>query len=100
MALEMSLLRALMVFLGLNLFALCGRAEASAVPAFKVIAFHTGRNDQAHISFVHEANRWFLRVARQHHFSYEATTNWADLNTNFLSRYQVVLFLDTPARSY
>ena len=30
-------------------------------PAFKVIAFYTAKNDQAHISFVHEANRWFAR---------------------------------------
>jgi len=31
----------------------------SPTPKFKVIAFYTGRNDQAHISFVNEANRWF-----------------------------------------
>ena len=27
---------------------------------FKVIAFYTAKNDQAHISFVHEANKWGL----------------------------------------
>ena len=32
-------------------------------PAFKVIAFYTARNDQAHISFVHEANKWFPKMA-------------------------------------
>ena len=26
---------------------------------FRVIAFYTAKNDKAHISFVHEANRWF-----------------------------------------
>jgi hypothetical protein len=31
---------------------------------FKVIAFYTAKNDQAHISFVHEANRWFPEMAR------------------------------------
>ena len=64
-------------------------------PQFKVIAFYTGKDDLAHVSFVHEANQWFPKMAAQYHFSYEATTNWNDLNTNFLSHYQVVLFLDT-----
>jgi len=64
-------------------------------PRFRVIAFYTGKDDLAHISFVHEANQWFPKMAAQYHFAYEATTNWNDLNTEFLSHYQVVLFLDT-----
>ena len=66
-----------------------------APPAFKVLAFYTGKSDQAHISFVREANRWFATNSRQANFSYESTTNWADLNDEVLAQYQVVLFLDT-----
>lgn len=66
-----------------------------AAPSFKVIAFYTGTSDQAHISFVREANPWFARMASREHFSYTATTNWADLNDQTLAQYQVVLFLDT-----
>jgi hypothetical protein len=74
----------------------CGVLQAEdAVPKFKVIAFYTGKNDLAHISFVKEANRWFPETAAKYHFSYEATTNWSDLNSEKLSHYQVVLFLDT-----
>lgn len=62
---------------------------------FKVIAFYTAKNDQAHISFVHEANKWFPKVAEQNHFAYDSTSNWDNLNAKFLSKYQVVLFLDT-----
>lgn len=62
---------------------------------FNVIAFYTGKNDKAHISFVKEANRWFPQMATRHHFRYDTTTNWNNLNAQFLSRYQVVLFLDT-----
>ena len=62
---------------------------------FKVIAFYTGQNDLAHISYVHEANRWFPKIAATNDFTYESTTNWDNLNENFLSDYQVVLFLDT-----
>lgn len=78
----------------LCLFVACANARAGA-PRFNVVAFYTGKNDLAHISFVHEANDWFPRMAREHHFSYQSTTNWDDLNADFLSHYQVVLFLDT-----
>jgi hypothetical protein len=64
-------------------------------PKFKVVAFYTGRNDQAHISFVNEANRWFPQMAAKYNFAYAATTNWNELNAGFLKPYQVVLFLDT-----
>lgn len=62
---------------------------------FKVIAFYTAKSDQSHISFVHEANQWFSKVSVSHHFSYESTNDWNKLNPEFLSRYQVVIFLDT-----
>ena len=62
---------------------------------FKVIAFYTERNDLAHISFVHEANKWFPKMAAQNNFIYDSTNDWTKLNTDFLSQYQVVLFLDT-----
>ncbi|MFD2936477.1 ThuA domain-containing protein [Spirosoma flavum] len=74
----------------------CGsvRAQASK-PKFNVIAFYTAKNDKAHISFVHEANRWFSKTATNNNFTYDSTTNWNNLTTEFLSHYQVVLFLDT-----
>ena len=68
---------------------------AQKKPRFKVIAFYTERNDLAHISFVHEANKWFPKMAVQYNFVYDSTNDWTKLNTDFLSQYQVVLFLDT-----
>ncbi len=62
---------------------------------FKVIAFYTAKNDAAHISFVHQANRWFTAEASKNNFHYDSTNNWNNLNLEFLSRYQVVVFLDT-----
>jgi len=64
-------------------------------PEFKVIAFYTSRNDQAHISFVHEANKWFAKAAVENNFTYDSTNNWNNLNAEFLSLYQVVIFLDS-----
>ncbi len=64
-------------------------------PAFRVIAFFTAKEDPAHISFVHEAERWFPEMAAKYHFSFDTTSNWHDLNADFLAAYQVVVFLDT-----
>ncbi len=81
--------------MGCLVCAISGLARSSNASRFNVIAFYTGKNDLAHISFVQEANAWFPKMADKYHFTYEATTNWNDLNAEFLSHYQVVLFLDT-----
>jgi hypothetical protein len=83
------------LILCLSLFCLVGLEAQAPGPAFKVIAFYTGKNDLAHISYVHEANRWFPQIAKQYHFTYDSTDNWTNLNPAFLSQYQVVIFLDT-----
>ena len=64
-------------------------------PRFKVIGFYTAKNDQAHISYVHEANKWLAQVAAANNFQYDSTNNWSNMNTDYLAQYQVVLFLDT-----
>ena len=61
-------------------------------PKFRVIAFYTGRDDKAHISFVHEANKWFPLMAKKYNFTYDSTDNWDNMNARFLSQYQVVIF--------
>jgi hypothetical protein len=63
--------------------------------SFKVIAFYTAKSDLAHISFVHEANKWFPEMAAKYGFTYDATNEWSKLNDSVLSKYNVVVFLDT-----
>src|SRR4030095_16781637 len=82
----------------LVLFSISVVSSASAQkknPKFKVIAFFTAFNDLAHISFLHEANKWFESMAEKNGFSYDSTNDWNNLNKEFLSKYQVVVFLDT-----
>jgi len=64
-------------------------------PAFTVVAFFRGKEDPAHISFLREAEQWFPKIAAQNNFRFDTTSNWANLNAAFLSRYDVVVFLDT-----
>ena len=73
----------------------CNANAQSTHPKFKVIAFFTGKEDLAHISFVHEANKWFPKMAEKYDFVYDSTNDWNNLNPEFLSHYQVVIFLDT-----
>ncbi|WP_257659030.1 ThuA domain-containing protein [Parapedobacter lycopersici] len=84
-----------LMLLWMLLGAFCAPVAAQQKPAFKVIAFYTAKNDRAHISFVHEANNWFPKIAETYHFTYDSTSNWELLNAEFLADYQVVLFLDT-----
>lgn len=84
----------------LTIFTICffvtlNAAAQSSAPQFKTIAFYTGKNDKAHVSYVHEANRWFAQTAQEYGFVYDSTDNWSNLNADFLSKYRVVLFLDT-----
>lgn len=64
--------------------------------AFKVLAFHkNGGGDQAHESFVAEANAWFETQAEKEHFLYRSTDDWTLLNDAYLEDFDVVIFLDT-----
>jgi len=64
-------------------------------PRFRVIAFFTGKEDPAHISFLHEAEQWFPAMAAKYDFSFDTTSDWHNLNADFLAAFQVVVFLDT-----
>jgi hypothetical protein len=68
---------------------------AQSAPSFSVIAFYTAKRDPAHISFVREARVWFPKMAEHYHFRFDTTSDWRNLNTGFLKRYNVVIFLDT-----
>jgi hypothetical protein len=60
-----------------------------------VIGFFTAKEDDAHISFVNDAVKWFPSMAANHGFRFDTTSNWRNMNDDFLKRYDVVVFLDT-----
>ena len=71
-----------------------GNKEKFRTPVFRVIAFYKTTGDQAHTSFVHEANAWFAKKAASGNFTFDSTDNWDNMNPGFLSGYQVVIFLN------
>jgi uncharacterized protein len=87
---------AVLVLAAAALLGACSAHRAPrAAPAFRVVAFFTARQDAAHISFVQEAVRWLPRVAAANHFRVDTTSDWRNLNADFLSGVDVVVFLDT-----
>lgn len=84
-----------LIITGFCLFFLPELYSENIHPKFKVIAFYTGKNDQAHISYLTEALKWFPEIARKNKFSFNSTSDWANMNSDFLSNYQLVIFLDT-----
>src|SRR5258707_13452019 len=92
----MSALKALRALGIAVLISICSALNGNnSNPKFRVIAFFTARQDQAHISFVHEANQWFPEMAAKYNFNYDSTSNWQNLNSDFLAKYQWVVFLDS-----
>ena len=61
----------------------------------KVIAFYSAKNDLAHISFVHETLDWFENQAEEVGFEFYSTSDWNEMNEENLSKYKLVVFLDT-----
>jgi len=77
------------------LFSLALVSYSNREKKFRVIAFYTAKNDLAHISFVHEANQWLPAMGKKYGFTYDSTNDWKNMNAEFLSNYDLIIFLDT-----
>lgn len=61
---------------------------------FRALAFYSTHVEQDHVDFARQAIAFYQDLARREHFSFEATTDWNDLNPTVLKNYQVVVWLD------
>ncbi|MFT3674714.1 MAG: ThuA domain-containing protein [Chitinophagaceae bacterium] len=61
----------------------------------RVIAFFTGKNDLAHISFIAEAHPWLTRECAAAGLQYDTSSNWMAMTPDLLRRYRLVILLDT-----
>lgn len=83
------------LILFLYLLSISGTYAEIIKPKFQVLAFYTAKNDKAHISYVAESLKWFPKIAKENKFGFTATNDWNNMNSYFLSSYQLVIFLDT-----
>lgn len=64
---------------------------------FRVLAFYAPTAELDHVQFAESALKFFGAIAVKDNFTFESTTNWADLNPTNLKKYQIVVWLtDSP----
>ena len=71
----------------------CGLLRLEAQP-IRVLGISQPTDDQAHVSFYGEANRWFSRLTLDGQIQYDSTTSWDSLNIATLRKYTVVVFFN------
>lgn len=68
--------------------------SAQQKPQFKVLAFYTTTVEMDHANFAKDALWFFKDAADRYNFTFDATTDWANMNDDVLSNYQVVVWLN------
>jgi uncharacterized protein len=72
-------------------------AELGQPAQFHVVAFYSPNAEPDHVQFALGALKFFSDLAARDNFSFDSTTDWANLNAAYLKKYQVVLWLtDSP----
>ncbi|MGC3943704.1 MAG: ThuA domain-containing protein [Chryseolinea sp.] len=70
-----------------------GGANAQS-PRFKVAAFYSTKGEMDHVDFAKDGLYFFDLIAGQQHFTFDATTDWTNLNDDYLANYDVVIWLN------
>jgi YVTN family beta-propeller protein len=64
---------------------------------FRVLAFYSPKAELDHVQFAESALKFFAGAAAKDNFTFDSTTDWADLNAANLKKYQIVVWLtDSP----
>lgn len=73
---------------------LAATASAGQQPRFKVLAFYSTSVEPDHVLFAEGALKFFTACAARDDFTFDATTNWENMNDAYLKTYQLVVWLD------
>lgn len=66
-------------------------------PRFKVLAFYSAKTEPDHVHFAEDAVKFFRNRSTSEEFTFDATTDWNDLNDARLKDCQLVVWLnDSP----
>jgi uncharacterized protein len=63
-------------------------------PKFKALAIYTTKGEKDHLLFANDALEFYRKLAREKHFTFEATTDWERIKAKDIGQYQVVLWLN------
>lgn len=79
---------------------LCALATMAQQPRFRVLVFYSPTAELDHVQFAEIALKFFASLAARDNFSFESTTDWADLNSENLKKYQIIIWLtDSPTNA-
>ena len=67
---------------------------SAQAPAFRAIAFYTTTVESDHVDFANDAIKFYSDLAARKHFVFDTTTNWGNINDEFLKNYQLVIWLN------
>ena len=68
--------------------------------SFTVLAFYSTKVEPDHVQFAEGALKFFSEIAKKNNFTFDATSNWDDLNDSNLKKYEVVVWLnDEPSKA-
>lgn len=67
---------------------------ASQTPKFKAVAFYTTTVESDHVDFAKDAMKFYRKMAAKDNFVFDTTTNWKNMNPEYLKNYQLVIWLD------
>jgi formylglycine-generating enzyme required for sulfatase activity len=63
-------------------------------PGFKVLAFYSTKVESDHVNFSNDLRAFMKNLAVEQNFTFDATTDWTNLNDTLLSNYQVVMWIN------
>ena len=67
---------------------------------FRVLAFYSPTAELDHVQFAESALKFFASAAAKDNFTFDSTTDWADLNAANLKKYQIIVWLtDSPTKA-
>lgn len=88
------------VLLGLQFLTLFWTSSVFAQkPQFKAVAFYTSTVEMDHADFARDALYFLRLIAGQQNFTFDASRDWSNMNDDFLSNYQVVIWLNNSPGS-
>jgi type 1 glutamine amidotransferase len=73
--------------------------QAHTQPRFHALAFYSERVEHDHVDFAHQAIKYYTAIAKRDHFDFASTSDWNDLNSANLARYDLVIWLNDQPRT-
>jgi YVTN family beta-propeller protein len=82
-----------LISVGAGLARTSGLASAPKAQ-FHVVAFYSATAEPDHVQFAENALKFFSALAVSGNYTFDSTTDWANLNASYLKNYQVVIWLN------